>query len=299
MNALTINVGGRKFTTTMNTLIKYTKSHLYNIVMRQVPCGVDPNNRIFIDRDPDVFNLVLQFLRTNKLEIVINDVEKCELMPDKQFQTNQLSVSVYNNIAVLKHQKSENETRAEILSIGARRLTDMEREEEDELLATVSLKENEESLKKNVFGEISESFIHRGKSYLEYILEEFKFYDIRPLITKTNYLIREWTRKEKLQKRKNELYRNFLKNTENLKNLDLDAETDQIEGEILKKTDSMNNLIQEAFEESMKRLAESDSSIHKHINFYETHEDYENERLNNYENKDDKIVSIILNDDQN
>ncbi|RNA03722.1 BTB POZ domain-containing KCTD6 isoform X1 [Brachionus plicatilis] len=69
MDALEINVGGRIFTTSLNTLTKYRDSIFAKMVNGSHPFGKDKNNLLFIDRSPDLFTYVLQYLRAEQLDV--------------------------------------------------------------------------------------------------------------------------------------------------------------------------------------------------------------------------------------
>ena len=71
-----LNVGGRLFQTTVETLTKYSGDKLTYfkaLFSRQWQLEKDPNDEsIFIDRDGDLFEYILQYLRTGRTPIDIN-----------------------------------------------------------------------------------------------------------------------------------------------------------------------------------------------------------------------------------
>lgn len=71
---ITVNVGGKLFTTMKSNL---KKSKFFNVIFEnKLECTVDENNRIFVDRDPDLFSIILNYLRTNKIKNIENvDIE--------------------------------------------------------------------------------------------------------------------------------------------------------------------------------------------------------------------------------
>jgi hypothetical protein len=73
-----LNVGGRYFETTIETLTKHSKgttSYFKALFSRQWQLEKDPKDEsIFIDRDGDLFNYILQYLRTDQLIIDDKDL---------------------------------------------------------------------------------------------------------------------------------------------------------------------------------------------------------------------------------
>ncbi|ARF12276.1 BTB/POZ domain protein [Klosneuvirus KNV1] len=61
---ITINVGGKLFTTTTETL--YRSKYFQDISNNLIKCERDDNGNIFIDRCPKVFHYVLNFLRDGR-----------------------------------------------------------------------------------------------------------------------------------------------------------------------------------------------------------------------------------------
>ncbi|CAF0719032.1 unnamed protein product [Brachionus calyciflorus] len=69
MDAIEINVGGCIFTTSLNSLTKYNDSVFCKMVNGTHPIGKDKNNLPFIDRSPILFEYILQYLRTDQLDL--------------------------------------------------------------------------------------------------------------------------------------------------------------------------------------------------------------------------------------
>ena len=62
--SIKLNVGGRSFETTADTL---SACHYFRLVLEgRMPHGSDVNGRLFTDRTPELFAVLLQFLRTRQ-----------------------------------------------------------------------------------------------------------------------------------------------------------------------------------------------------------------------------------------
>ncbi|CAH8834760.1 unnamed protein product [Trichobilharzia szidati] len=78
-----LNVGGRKFSTSRNTLL-WNKNSFFSILLDgALPTMKDESGAIFIDRDPDMFSVILNYLRTNELNL--NGVDINSLKNEAQF----------------------------------------------------------------------------------------------------------------------------------------------------------------------------------------------------------------------
>lgn len=63
-----LNVGGRRFTTSKQTLTWIPESFFVSLLSGRVPSLKDETGAFFIDRDPDLFQIILQFLRTKEVD---------------------------------------------------------------------------------------------------------------------------------------------------------------------------------------------------------------------------------------
>ena len=61
--AIKLNVGGRKFETTGDTLSSVRVSFFEPLLEGRIPYATDEDGYIFIDRDGNMFELILQWLR--------------------------------------------------------------------------------------------------------------------------------------------------------------------------------------------------------------------------------------------
>ncbi|CAL8069191.1 unnamed protein product [Calicophoron daubneyi] len=69
-----LNVGGRRFSTSRNTLLWNRNSFFTILLGGHLPSCRDETGAYFIDRDPDMFNVILNYLRTNELNLSGVDV---------------------------------------------------------------------------------------------------------------------------------------------------------------------------------------------------------------------------------
>ena len=68
---LKLNVGGRAFHTTKDTLSLC--SYFQPVLDGRLPHGTDEQGRLFIDRSPELFATILQFLRTPQRPAAVTD----------------------------------------------------------------------------------------------------------------------------------------------------------------------------------------------------------------------------------
>ncbi|XP_069462059.1 BTB/POZ domain-containing protein KCTD21 [Ambystoma mexicanum] len=66
---ITLNVGGKIYTTSMSTLTSYPDSMLGAMFSGKMPTKKDSQGNCFIDRDGKVFRYILNFLRTSHLDL--------------------------------------------------------------------------------------------------------------------------------------------------------------------------------------------------------------------------------------
>src|SRR3989344_6896524 len=75
-NLIKLNVGGTIFTTTISSISSIQGSYIDNLVKYdsngEMNVTKDENGNIFIDRSPELFKIILEYLRTNKLYIPDN-----------------------------------------------------------------------------------------------------------------------------------------------------------------------------------------------------------------------------------
>lgn len=65
-----LNVGGQLFTTTKQTLLSVDDSFFTAMFSGCLPILYDSSGAIFIDRSPDLFTIILNYLRTNHVHNV-------------------------------------------------------------------------------------------------------------------------------------------------------------------------------------------------------------------------------------
>jgi hypothetical protein len=63
-----LNVGGDKFTTSKQTLRSIPETFFTSLLSGRIPLLRDGDGSIFIDRDPKLFQVILNFLRTKELD---------------------------------------------------------------------------------------------------------------------------------------------------------------------------------------------------------------------------------------
>jgi len=71
--AVEINIGGTIFQTSRYSLMRQPGSLLERLMAGRVPAPRDKHGRVFLDRDPKIFALLLNFLRSPKAPPVVND----------------------------------------------------------------------------------------------------------------------------------------------------------------------------------------------------------------------------------
>jgi len=84
-NVIALNVGGKKMTTLKSTLCKYQDSMLAVMFSGRHVLNQDEEERIFIDRDPSVFSLVLEFLRNSEVPVFKDDTEEMKFKRELDF----------------------------------------------------------------------------------------------------------------------------------------------------------------------------------------------------------------------
>jgi len=77
---ITLNVGGKNFSTSQATLVKDANSMLGVMFSGRHEITLQEDGSVFIDRDPKFFRYIINFLRDNKIDLTdpklnINDLE--------------------------------------------------------------------------------------------------------------------------------------------------------------------------------------------------------------------------------
>jgi BTB/POZ domain-containing protein KCTD8/12/16 len=81
-----LNVGGSCYATSLKTLISEEKSYFHELFTDNGQISLkDSNNRIFIDRDGQLFRYILDYLRTKSLNLPENFNEKQRLKVEAEF----------------------------------------------------------------------------------------------------------------------------------------------------------------------------------------------------------------------
>lgn len=62
-----LNVGGRLFATTKETLCSINDTFFTSMLLGRITSSKDEDGAIFIDRDPEMFAIILNYLRTQQL----------------------------------------------------------------------------------------------------------------------------------------------------------------------------------------------------------------------------------------
>lgn len=74
-----INVGGKCSTTFRSTLLRFSHSILARMITGQIPLRRDQDGNFFLDRDPNIFKYILDFLRSSK--VVLSDEQMSGILP--------------------------------------------------------------------------------------------------------------------------------------------------------------------------------------------------------------------------
>ncbi|CRL04723.1 CLUMA_CG017783, isoform A [Clunio marinus] len=69
-----LNVGGKKFSTSRTTLNQIPDTFFTALLSGRIQSLRDENGAIFIDRDPDLFSLILNYLRTKDIDLKLCDI---------------------------------------------------------------------------------------------------------------------------------------------------------------------------------------------------------------------------------
>ena len=70
---INLNVGGQRFSTSRQTLTWISDSFFTAMLNGLISTNRDEQGSIFIDRDPKLFSIILNYLRTKELGIIIKN----------------------------------------------------------------------------------------------------------------------------------------------------------------------------------------------------------------------------------
>jgi hypothetical protein len=76
-----LNVGGQRFSTSKNTLISPQGEETFftSLLSGRIASNMDETGAYFIDRDPELFRLILNFLRTQQLHLLVQESDAKQL----------------------------------------------------------------------------------------------------------------------------------------------------------------------------------------------------------------------------
>jgi len=80
-----LNVGGKRYTTALSTLLKDSSSKLYEMFSGLIPLHRDEGGVFCIDRDGRVFHHILNWLRDGSVPIGLTRVDRLELLRETKF----------------------------------------------------------------------------------------------------------------------------------------------------------------------------------------------------------------------
>lgn len=104
---ISLNVGGKVFTTTSTTLLKDTKSMLYAMFSNRYPTKKDSNGGHFIDRDGKHFRYILNFLRDGSVDLPEDQATLLQILREaKYYQVEGLVRVVVSRIQRVKLEKT-------------------------------------------------------------------------------------------------------------------------------------------------------------------------------------------------
>eukprot|EP00117_Sycon_ciliatum_P036086 scpid52615/ scgid2444/ BTB/POZ domain-containing protein KCTD3 len=66
---VSLNVGGVRFYTSRETLLSIPNTFFSSLVSERIPSARDDSGALFIDRDPTLFSIILNYMRTKKLDL--------------------------------------------------------------------------------------------------------------------------------------------------------------------------------------------------------------------------------------
>ena len=76
-----LNVGGQRFSTSKNTLISLQGEETFftSLLSGRISSNMDETGAYFIDRDPELFRMILNFLRTQQLHLLVEESDAKQL----------------------------------------------------------------------------------------------------------------------------------------------------------------------------------------------------------------------------
>ncbi|VDO75048.1 unnamed protein product [Onchocerca flexuosa] len=66
---INLNVGGHRFATSRQTLTWIPNTFFTSLLNGRIPTVRDETDAIFIDRDPEIFRIILNYLRTKQISL--------------------------------------------------------------------------------------------------------------------------------------------------------------------------------------------------------------------------------------
>ncbi|KAK6051605.1 K+ channel tetramerization domain protein [Cooperia oncophora] len=102
---VSLNVGGQRFATSSHTLTWIPDSFFTSLLSGRIPTVRDDSGAIFIDRDPDVFRIILNYLRTKQVDLRRKTVHHLPLKMDHSspaqviFRSNCFSTPLISSIS--------------------------------------------------------------------------------------------------------------------------------------------------------------------------------------------------------
>ena len=102
---INLNIGGTKYSTTLSTLTKYSKSKLAAIFSNEkLLASQDDKGSFFIDADADMFKYILNFLRRDELHLPNNFQEFDRLLGEAKFyQIQPLIEKIHQHMNPKRH----------------------------------------------------------------------------------------------------------------------------------------------------------------------------------------------------
>ena len=82
-----LNVGGQRFSTSKRTLLSVQGEETFftSLLSGRIGSNEDENGAIFIDRDPTLFRLILNYLRTHQLHLLVEESNPNQISGTKNF----------------------------------------------------------------------------------------------------------------------------------------------------------------------------------------------------------------------